>query len=326
VKISVIIPVYNAEKYLYKCLDSVINQTYKYWEVIAIDDGSQDNSYSILLNYAFRDERFKVFSHNNQGPGNTRNKAIESVTGDYIVFLDSDDYIETNYFEDLVICASKNNSDVIFIDVIQENPNGKLIKYETMSKYKKSPKDTIIRHQMTGKLPWGGWRKAVKYSLITNNNIKYSKDDVGEEALFSFRVLFHAKVISFIDKICYHYVNYPNSQSKKGDDDPWSGVCEKIKKYLQNTGLFDKYKTTINSFGYTALIVSIYRITQNYKLDEALNKSKYALGIFKKKYSFNLDKDSLEVRTRCLIPFARLNLVFPIVVVAKLKALVTARS
>jgi glycosyltransferase involved in cell wall biosynthesis len=322
VKISVIIPVYNAEKYISRCLDSVVNQTYKDWEVIAIDDGSKDNSYSILSEYSFRDKRFKVSSHNNQGPGYTRNKAIEFITGDYIVFLDSDDYIETTYFEDLVICSSKNDSDVVFIDVIQENPDGKLIKYENMSKYKNSSKDRIIRHQMTGKLPWGGWRKAVKSRLITDNNIKYSKDAVGEEALFSFRVLMEARNISFLDKPYYHYVNYPNSQSKKGDDDPWGAVCSKISEYLQENGLFNEYKKTINSFGFTAFIVSVYRMSQNNSVAETVKLSKVALKRFKSIYSFDLDKDSLEMRTKCVLPFTKMGLVFPIVLVAKIKSVI----
>lgn len=317
-KISVIIPVYNAEKYLYKCLDSIINQTYKEWEVIAIDDGSQDNSYSILLEYASRDMRFKIFSHKNQGPGYTRNKAIEKVTGDYIVFLDSDDYIADNYFEELVACVKLNNSDVVFVDIIQEKPNGKLIKYETMSKYKNCSKDTIIRHQMTGKLPWGGCRKAVRSSLIINNNVRYSMDDVGEEALFSFQVLFYAKEVSFIDKVCYHYVNYPNSQSKKGDDDPWGAVCNNLKQYIYDHNLENEYGMTINSFAYSALVVSIFRITQAHPVSVAIRKSRKQFKKFKDNYSFDIEKDSLETRTKCVLPILQLGMVLPVVLISKM--------
>lgn len=323
VKISVIIPVYNAEKYLNRCLESVINQTYDSWEVIAIDDGSIDGSYSALLNYALCDKRFKVYTHENQGPGYTRNRALSLATGDFIVFVDADDYIDMNYFEDLVACVKTNHSDVVFIDVLQEKPSGELIKAEKMSRYKDCTKDTIIRHQMTGKMPWGGWRKAVRTTLINENEIRYSKDVVGEEALFSFRVLYNAKTISFIDKPYYHYINHPYSQSKKGDDDPWGGACKKIGAYLQENELLDEYRRTINSFGFTALIVSIYRRTQNYNLMEAIKQSREALNDFKKTYDFDLDKDCLETRTRYVLPFARLGLVIPIVLIAKLKLVMT---
>lgn len=325
-KISVIIPVYNAEDFLKRCLDSVINQTYTDWEVIAIDDGSKDNSYKILTDYALKDSRFKVATQENQGPGYTRNKAMLQATGDYIVFLDSDDYIDFSYFEDLIECVKTNNSDMIFIDVLQEKSNGELIKVERMSKYKNRSKDIIIRHQMTGKLPWGGCRKAVKASLLINNDIKYTNDDVGEEALFSFRVLYNAKVISFIDKPLYHYVIYPDSQSKKGGDDPWGGVCIKISDYLQKNGLIDEYKETLNSLRFTALIISIYRKTQKNNLRTALKKCRKDLKIFRKTYSFKLDKNSLEMRARSVLPFAKFGIVLPVVLAAKIKAIINLKS
>jgi glycosyltransferase involved in cell wall biosynthesis len=318
-KISVIIPVYNAEKYLNRCLSSVRDQNYTNWEVIAIDDGSVDDGYSILLKYASLDKRFKVFRQENQGPGVTRNKAISVVTGDYIVFLDSDDYIDSQYFIDLVECVRAHNSDVIFIDLLQESPDGKIIKPETMSKYKSSSKDKIIRHQMTGKLPWGGCRKAVKTKIIMENNIRYSKDVVGEEALFSFRILYHADKINFIDKPYYHYVNYPNSQSTKGDDDPYGPICKNIEKHLKEIGEFDKYRDAICSFSYTAFILNIFKVTQNYSFIQAYKLSKLALKKFKQNYDFNLDFDSLEIRTRCVLPFARLGMVLPIIIAAKIK-------
>lgn len=316
-KISVVIPVYNAEKYLSKCLDSVAKQTYTNWEVIAIDDGSKDGSYSILTDYGHRDKRFRVASQENQGPGQTRNKAISLATGDYIVFLDADDYIDDKYFEDLVDCAVKNQSDVIFVDVLQEKPNGTLIKAETMSSFKRHSKASIIRNQMTGKLPWGGCRKAVKTLLLKDNNIKFSEDAVGEEALFSFRILANSNVISFIEKPYYHYVNYPNSQSKKGDDDPWGNVCKNVRNYLYANGLYEEYKDAINSFGYTALIVSIFRMSQNYGFMDALMKSRRALQAFKQEYEFDLDRGCLERRTLLVLPLVRLDLVWPIIVLAK---------
>ena len=325
-KISIVIPVYNAEKYICRCLDSVRNQTYMDWEVIAINDGSQDNSYSILREYAFNDKRFKVSSHDNQGPGYTRNIAILQATGNYIVFLDADDYIDVNYLENLAICATENNADVIFVDVRQEKPNGKLIKIETISKYKGCSKDKIIRYQLTGKLPWGGCRKAVRASLLSNYDIKYSHDIVGEEALFSFIVLFHAKVISFLDKPYYHYINYPNSQSKQGDIDPWGVVCNKVKSYLNKNGLLDEYRNALNSFAYTALIVSIYRRTQIYSMKEALKQSKYAFEKFKEIYDLKLDKDCLEIRTKCVLPFIRLGMLFPIVIAAKINQVLNNRK
>jgi glycosyltransferase involved in cell wall biosynthesis len=319
-KISVIIPVYNAENYLIKCLDSVVNQSYKDWEVVAIDDGSLDQSYQKLKKYASFDKRFKVFTQENRGPGYTRNQAISRVTGEYIVFLDADDYIEKNFFSDLVQCINKYQPEIIFLDLLQEKPNGELIKIESISKYNDCSKDKLIRYQLTGKIPWGGVRKVVKTSVILENDIKYTNDVVGEEALYSFKVLYYSEKITFLNKPYYHYINHPGSQSKKGHLDPWGGVCESIGKYLEGIGKLSEYQKTLNSFGFTALVVSIYRISQTYKFSEATQLSKDALKRFEDKYSFDLDISSLEKRAKYLFPFARIGLVFPIVLLAKLKS------
>ncbi|WP_195986701.1 glycosyltransferase family 2 protein [Clostridium sp. D53t1_180928_C8] len=321
-KISVVIPVYNSGKYLKRCIESIRNQKYDKWEVIAIDDGSSDNSYKILKEYSIKDKRIKVYTQKNQGPGAARNKGIEYATGKYIVFIDSDDYIEEYYFEEINKCIIRNNSDIIFIDIIQEDTNGNILKNELMSKYKECSKDMIIRHQMTGKLPWGGVRKVVRTSLVKANNIRYSGGDVGEEALFSFRILYNSEIISFVDKICYHYVNHPDSQSKKGNDDPWGGVCNNLCEYLKSEGIIKVYEKTINSFAITALLVSINRISQNYSFFEALSKGKNALNNFKENYGFNIDLDSLEYRVKVILPMIKANMIWAIIVVAKIKGMV----
>ena len=318
-KFSVIIPVYNSEKYLKRCMNSVIKQTYDNWEIIAIDDGSTDNSYLILQKYKNNDKKINIVKQNNHGPGYTRNRGIELSTGDYIVFLDSDDYLEPDYFENLQSVIQNYNSDVIFIDVIQENINGKLLKYEKMSKYKNISKEKLIRYQMTGKLPWGAWRKVVKACLIKENNIIFSNDLVGEEAIFSFLVLHKANKINFLNKMCYHYVNHPNSQSKKGDFDPWGNVCKNMKWFLINNNLYDEYKKTINSFAFTSLIVSIYRISIKYKFRQALKYTYNSINEFSKNYSFDLDYCSLDARVLNLLPFVKFNLIIFLVFLSKMK-------
>ena len=99
ITISVIIPVYNAEKYLKTCLDSLISQTYANYEVLCVDDGSTDHSLNILRFYEKKDNRIKVFTQENAGPAAARNKALEYATGDYISFVDADDYLVENAFE-----------------------------------------------------------------------------------------------------------------------------------------------------------------------------------------------------------------------------------
>ncbi len=150
--ISAIVPVYNTEKLVGRCIDSIIAQTYPNWELILVDDGSTDKSFSVLKEYETKDCRIKVIHQENAGPGLARNKGIQNASGDYIVFVDSDDVIKTNYFEKL----SHETADVIFIDIDQVDEDFNVQSKEHMSNYQTLSKDDLLRSQMTGKFPWGG--------------------------------------------------------------------------------------------------------------------------------------------------------------------------
>ena len=119
-KISIIVPVYNVEKYLKECLDSLINQTLEDIEIICINDGSTDNSLAILEEYQKKDSRIKVFSQRNQGVSAARNLGIEKATGEYLTFLDSDDRLELNTCEILYKETIAKNSDFLFFGLVND--------------------------------------------------------------------------------------------------------------------------------------------------------------------------------------------------------------
>ena len=121
IKFSIIIPVYNVEKYIDKCLQSITNQTFKDFEVVCINDESKDASLSILEEYARKDKRFKIFSQKNQGQGIARNNGIKIASGKYIVFVDPDDWIEENMLEILSKKFEKEQADIIQFDFKQIN-------------------------------------------------------------------------------------------------------------------------------------------------------------------------------------------------------------
>ena len=151
-KISVIVPVYNASTYIGRCIESVQAQTYKKWELILVDDGSKDDSLNICSEYASKDTRIHVIHQDNAGPGIARNTGIDMANGEYIVFIDSDDYIDRAYFDLL----SKHDEDVVFIDLRNYDENGKLLSIERMSEFKGLNKDSLLRKHMTGAISWGG--------------------------------------------------------------------------------------------------------------------------------------------------------------------------
>ena len=136
-KISAIVPVYNSEKYIERCVNSVSQQSYSNWELILVDDGSTDNSYDILCKLKESEPRIKVLHQKNSGPGIARNAGLSTATGDYIVFIDSDDVIKPDYFEKL----SHETADVVFIDINQVDEDFRVQRKEHMSDYQSLPKD-----------------------------------------------------------------------------------------------------------------------------------------------------------------------------------------
>lgn len=321
-KISVIVPVYNAEKYIEKCIDSVMHQTYGNWEMILVDDGSKDRSSQFIDEVARKDQRIITIHKKNEGPGIARNIGIEKATGDYIVFLDSDDYIDKDYFQ-LLIPKAKNN-DVVFIDVNQISPNGKILSEEKMSVYKNWSKDRLLRSQMTGKIPWGGVRKAVSLKLLKENQIKYTAHSIGEEALYSFRILYAASTIEFIDKkAVYYYVNHENSQSKLKIADPWGEVVECVKRHIEEMGIYDEFANTLNAFNITATVVSFDKIQQMYKGSERNRIASNRIFKFNQNYdkNYGIDKKNMSFKARIFIPCIKRGLYSPIFLCSSLKTI-----
>ena len=326
VKISAIVPAYNAEAYLEKCIKSIQNQTYSNWEAIIVDDVSKDRSYELMSCYAAQDNRIRVYTKANQGPGLTRNYALERAMGDVIVFIDSDDYVEPDYFEKVAEAFYEEHTDVVFIDVIQEKPDGSVICEELMSRYSKYSKKELISYQMCRTMPWGGCRKAVRRDLIERNGIRYSADPVGEEAIYSFNVLRYAHKISFIAKPLYHYINYPVSQSKAGGEDPWGPVALKMKGHLVHEELLDDYQMVVNAFAFSALIVWVLRYSDKHSLQETLKVFRKKRKTFEDEYSWDIAGKFLRKEAKMLLLMVKHNILLPVVVAAKFRNIIGSKA
>ena len=122
-KVSIIIPVYNVQKYLRKCLDSIVNQTFKNIEIIIINDGSSDNSLNICKEYSKKDKRINIINKHNEGVSKARNTGLLYATGEYISFIDSDDWVEQNMIEELYNSITSNKADLCICNFIKENKN-----------------------------------------------------------------------------------------------------------------------------------------------------------------------------------------------------------
>lgn len=294
--ISVIIPVYNAEKYVSRCISSVKAQTFSDWQMILVDDGSKDKSLEICQKYAGADNRIHVIHQENVGPGIARNVGLDYAKGKYVVFIDSDDYIEKEYFQLL----SEHDEDVVYIDVRNVDEDGCVLKEEYMSSNKGLSLDSILRRQMTGNISWGGVRKCLKIKVIQENNIKYTNHKIGEEAIYSFQALWYAKSVAFIEQPLYNYVQRSDSQSHLRLDDPWGGAALAMKEKVTEMGLYPTFANTINAFFLTASACSANCLAKNYTFATYLKKVKDCRHrlheTIDRKYP--IDKESMSLKAR----------------------------
>ena len=212
VDISIIVPVYNASKYLKKCLDSLVNQTKKELEFILINDGSTDNSESIIKSY--NDNRIKYFKRSNHGIGKTRNFGISKSTGKYIMFLDSDDYLEENACEILYKKINKERFDLVVCDFYRVVNDSKIIEKIT------SFKNTSLKDNpnLLLNVNLAPWNKIYRSDLIKNNNIKFIEDLKYEDAPFVVLSLLKSKKIGKVDKTLVYYTIHEKSETTVRDE------------------------------------------------------------------------------------------------------------
>ena len=185
-KVSIIIPVYNAEKTLSKCLDAILNQTYGDFEVICVDDGSKDSSYEILKRYADNDERIKAYTQENHGPAFTRNFAISNACGDYLMFCDADDWYEPDMVKSMVETIEEQNTDIVMCDcniygfAEDTSQNSAIRKYHSL----KIKGYCDFRIDYLSKLNGVLWNKIYRMDIIKTNNIQYPSKYEHDDTMF----------------------------------------------------------------------------------------------------------------------------------------------
>lgn len=207
--ISVIIPVYNAEQYLKKCLDSLINQIYQKIEIICVDDGSTDHSLEILRYYENKDNRVHVYTQKNAGPSAARNKALDYAKGDYISFVDADDFLEKNAYKVLAeVAVEKENWDLIIFggNVIGEKNeyiSDKLT--TTFNTYKNCSVEDVVFHEKAAR-PFL-WLHFIKRELLEKPSILRFDEtmNLGEDQIFQFLYIPRAKNVITLDLKLYNY-------------------------------------------------------------------------------------------------------------------------
>lgn len=243
--ISIVIPVYKVEKFLGRCVESVVNQTYKNLEIFLIDDGSPDNCPQICDEWAEKDSRIKVIHLENAGVANARNTALKQISGDYVGFVDGDDYVEPDMYQQLVELALKYNSDITFCSYqINDEDRGE----NTVSLI---PKDEEMKCVILGDYEYGVlWNKLFKSSVVKGlemPDLKYSEDLV-----FNYFAVKNAKKFFKTDLKLYHYFQNENGAvSAKFNYDKYDAV--KSRKIL-----FSDAPSEYKIYAVYGLVLSLY--------------------------------------------------------------------
>ena len=238
--ISVIIPAYNASKTIYKTLDSLLEQTRSDFEVLIIDDGSVDNTYDVCTAYT-KEKKFRVIKQKNKGVSAARNLGINNAKGDYILFMDADDFISKSAINEIYKYLESNNSDIVFFNYYIKNKNEEI----PVSYSGELVKDKIITNIMKGDVRGFVWNKVFRKSFIQKNNLFFSENlKYCEDEEFLLDSIWLSDKISYLNVHLYYYVQHENSFTNQKADDfftnsflPYILLIEK-KPYFKAYGKF----------------------------------------------------------------------------------------
>ncbi len=207
--ISVIIPVYNVENYLRECVDSVLAQTYQNFEIILVDDGSTDASGEICDACAKQDDRIRVFYQENAGASSARNSGLRSAKGEYVYFLDSDDWLNEECFEKLVTCIKRENAEIVFLNAFAiEEKTGKISKkmYSHYKHYNVSNGLQLMNEQIKNKefrVP--PWTMLFKRDFLRRNNLVFTEGIIYEDMIFTFYAFLKAERVAHVPEYLYFH-------------------------------------------------------------------------------------------------------------------------
>ncbi|KZX14828.1 putative glycosyltransferase EpsH [Methanobrevibacter filiformis] len=253
-KISVIIPVYNAENYLNKCLDSVINQSLKNFEIICINDGSTDNSLKILKEYANKDKRIKIINQENKGAGAARNKGLNTAKGEYIEFVDSDDWLENNTLDYLYSLAKNKNTDIIMFKLRpwndKENKFFKRNDYELSALKKYFNHELYSHHEIKEELfniSVSPCNKFYKKDFLDNIHAKFPEGTIFEDNPFFFQVILNFKKLFIIDKYLYNRRVRENSVITSKDERYFGyiPIMNHVIETFKENKVYEEYETKL---------------------------------------------------------------------------------
>lgn len=247
-KVSVIVPFYNVEEYIEKCLESLINQTLEDIEIIIVNDGSKDNSINIVKRYKEKyTEKITYIEKENGGLSDARNYGMPYAKGEYIAFLDSDDYVELDMYEKMYEKAEEENADMVECDFY----------WEYLNKMKADIGEIYgSRYEMLVRARVVAWNKLIKKSILDEIKIEFPKGLRYEDIEFFYKLVPYLNKVSFVKEPFIHYIQRDNSISNSQDERTKEifEVLDNVIDYYKEKGLYEEYKKELE-YTYTRLIL-----------------------------------------------------------------------
>lgn len=258
-KISVIVPVFNLEGYIGKCIESIISQTYGNLEIILVDDFSMDNSFCVCQEYANIDSRIKLIRNDeNMGVSYSRNRAINIATGDYVFMVDGDDWIDVNCIEIMLEAIEQNEADICVCGYVREHENSNSSECLKIVNEKKIEKcRNILNYAMQKERPFVGyiWAKMYRLDIIKAINLRFdTKISLCEDSIFNYKYLDCAKKCVVIEECLYHYLIRQQSATRTATAHDiktklvaFQQALEIAKKYPYSLFYYRMYATTLET-------------------------------------------------------------------------------
>ena len=292
-KVSVVVPIYNVEKYIKKCMDSLVNQTLQEIQIIFVNDGSTDESGNIAKEYASKyPNKIIYLEKENGGLSDARNFGMRYAEGEYIAFLDSDDYVENTMYEEMYNKALQENSDYVECDFLWEYPD----------KTKKDKRNSYNnKKEMLTNVRVVAWNKLIKREILEKNNISFPKGLRYEDIEFTYKLIPYLNKVSYVDKEFVHYVQREGSIANVQNERTAEvfTIFDNIIKYYQEKGFYEEYKEELEySYSRILLCSSLKRIC---KIKDSKTRKKLIKETFEKLYQqFPLWKENKILNNRSM--------------------------
>lgn len=252
VKVSVIVPVYNVEPYLDKCLSTLVSQTLEDMEIIVVNDGATDNSQRIIEDYARKYPKIKAYIKKNGGLSDARNYGLQYASGEYIGYIDSDDYVETDMFELLYNKAKENDSDIVECNLRHTYPDMEDIE---IGKKIQDKKEMLMFGRSVV------WNKIYKREWLLNTGVIFPKGLVYEDVEFFLKLVPHIRRYSYVDDASVHYVQRSSSINNMSSAKTLDilKILDNIYEYYKENGYYEEYKEALEFFFIRIVLCSSFQ-------------------------------------------------------------------